>query len=179
MTDDELAVALSSGEDAVLAALYDRYAQRAMNYAFGILRNQSDSEDVVQEAFCRLMAPRQRHRLRASAGQLSAIFFTAVRNLSLDTIRRRKTRRQAALVDQIASPPADVSPSDEAELRGLVDQLPPEWSEALKLRVDGQLTYAEISEVMGCTLAQVRTRIYRARKQLTRELIQRGFLVNG
>ncbi len=179
MTDAELDVALSSGEDAVLAALYDRYAQRGVNYAFGMLGGRSDAEDVVHEAFCRLMSPRQRHRLGESQGQLTAVFFLTVRNLALDTIRRRKTRRQETLLSEVVSEPTESKTSEVAELRDLVDQLPLDWSAALKLRVDGKLTYAQIAEISGCTLAQVRTRIYRARKSLAQELTRRGILVNG
>ncbi len=62
----------------------------------------------------------------------------------------------------------------ETQIEQWLEQLPPEWADALKLKVNGQLSYAEIADVMNATHAQVRTWIYRARRQLETELNKTG-----
>ncbi|MEM7457084.1 MAG: RNA polymerase sigma factor [Planctomycetota bacterium] len=116
------------------------------------------------------------------------LFFVTVRNLCIDLIRKRKTRSSISID---AGPGLEISQSamqanssvpgaGELELRDAVnecvDELPQNWREALKLKTSGELSYAEIAEILGATHAQVRTWIFRARRQLERELCNKGLL---
>ena len=167
----------TAGRNDVFTAFYDRFAERGVNYAFGLLHNRSDSEDVIQDAFCRLMATAQRQRLLENENEFAAVFFTAVRNLAIDMLRRRQRRRHEPL-DEARATPARQTDFSEEEVRDLLAELPNDWREALQLRVDGKLSYAQIAEVLDCTVAQVRTWVYRARNQLAAELQGRGIPVH-
>lgn len=176
MTHHDLRETLQSGQDVALTALYDRYAQQGINFAFGYLGNRSDSEDVVHDAFCRLMAPGQRHRLDQPDEEVAAVFLTSVRNLAIDLLRRRHRRRCEPLREhgRTTSQEAEIS---EGEVKQLMDDLPREWAQALRFRIERELSYAQIAESMKCSIPQVRTWIYRARKQLAEELQRRGVCV--
>jgi len=55
-------------------------------------------------------------------------------------------------------------------LQEIIRQLDPSLREALLLRVTGNLSYAEIAEVTGVTIATVAMRVHRARERLRRHL---------
>jgi RNA polymerase sigma-70 factor (ECF subfamily) len=178
MTEAEIQ-ALTSDGGPPLPELFRLYARKGARYAFALLGNQQDSEDVVQEAFCRLLGPVRRGEVRAELGGFRALFFRTLRNLALDVLRKRKTRRSLYL-DDVGEVAARNVPSDDGDLletlAALRCELPSHEREALDLRVSGGLGYDEIASVLGCTRSQVRTWIYRARRRLEEELRRRRLL---
>jgi RNA polymerase sigma factor (sigma-70 family) len=110
----------------------------------------------------------------ADADTFAAVFFATVRNLCVDVIRHRQRRPTMSLID-VAVEPTSAGETDELAqlqraIRDAIDDLPKPWADALRLRVDGNLAYDEIATVLKCTKPQVRTWIFRGRRQLEREL---------
>jgi len=180
----------------------DRVAPQAKRYAMSIVRVWADAEEIVQEAFCRLLKSDrcntqptlennnrdnssdedQAEVFQTESGQRGKAFlFSIIRNLSIDHLRTNGRRRfEAVDVRDIANVAQE---NDELSLQRLengiqevLDELPPQWSDAIQLKVNGKLTYDEIASVLQATRAQVRTWIYRARKQLEKDLNQKGLL---
>lgn len=162
----------------------EEIAPQAKRYAMSILRVWADAEEVVQEAFCRLIQSNQIDETHESGSHLKPLLFTTVRNLAIDQLRRQKRRRFEPLdLGQLAG---SNHHSDDTRLQQLenaiesiLKDLPIQWSEALQLKINGGLSYDEIANVLDATKSQVRTWIYRARKKLDRELSQQGFLDRG
>jgi RNA polymerase sigma factor (sigma-70 family) len=93
----------------------------------------------------------------------------------------RRRRRSQGHLAAVAGPLSDARPPAAEEaghevLYQLIDQLPPSWKDALHMRVMGGLSYLEISRALHCTPAQVRTWLYRARRQLADQLRSRDGL---
>ena len=161
----------------MIAALFPEYRQQAWKYARWLTGCDFDADEVVQDAFCKL-AERESQGMAVSADlNPSALLFAIVRNQSFDLLRRKKKHRSVALnsIVEPASPMQDVSQRLElddlcTDLRDAVSRLPQGWADALSLRVAGELSYDEIASVMDCTRNQVRTWIYRARRQLSADL---------
>ena len=161
-------------------ALYREYAPNAIRYAMSIVRSWSDAEELVQEAFCRMI----RASNTKTDQESRAMLFAIVRNLSLDLLRKNKRRRfEPVEANQI---PSQRVKSDEHRLKKLeteiqvsLGKMPPQWADALQLKINGGLSYAEISNVLKATHSQIRTWIYRARKHLEQDLIQQGLLASG
>jgi RNA polymerase sigma-70 factor (ECF subfamily) len=162
------------------ADLLDRYAPRGIRYAFSMLRNQADAEEISQEALCRLWAAYPNWKNgdgQSLEKQFPSLYFTAIRNQCIDLIRKRSKRKHIGLdltVEPAARHESATEPGLETQIAGWLEQLPAQWADALKLKVNGQLSYAEIAEVMNATHAQVRTWIFRARRQLETELDKAG-----
>jgi RNA polymerase sigma-70 factor (ECF subfamily) len=185
MTDDEILASLSNGNRAAFPLLYQRYASRGLRYAGSLLHNGYDAEEVVQEAFCRLLVPLRQGRVEADRGGFCALYFKTLRNLSLDTLRQRKRRNHLPL-DEVEEPraaaAAEVVDGGEASLRmqqilrEALQALPAEHVNVLLLRVHGGLSYDQIAAVQGCSRAQVRTWIYRTRRNLEQALQRQGYL---
>ncbi len=145
-----------------------------------MLTNEADSEDVVQEALYRLVARQsQVDRDSPEIGrlprpELAAFFFTIVRNLCVDKLRRCKARSNMSAEEWIESVPTAEGHAIAKETRQQIEtgltRLPDHWRQALMLRAALELNYEEISQIMSSTKAQIRTWIFRARQQLSCEL---------
>jgi len=163
-----------------LEALYCQYAPQGTRYAYSMLRHSTDAEEVTQEAFCRLLSKSTDWEVVEFESRLQnfpALFFTTIRNLCVDLIRKNRRQRQVALtaaVEPAAKSDAGNTRQLEAAVISIMDQMPDQWSEALKLKINGQLSYAEIAQVLDVTHAQIRTWIYRARRHLETELNKAG-----
>jgi RNA polymerase sigma-70 factor (ECF subfamily) len=143
-----------------------RYAQR-------LLGNEAESEDVVQEACCRLVAKGRGGEWNRPRDERAAIFARIIRNLCIDRLRRAKFCCNMASVEWISVEPSAERQVIANETRDrLIDalgRLPDSWREALLLRTSG-LNYEEIAQAMSRTKAQIRTWIFRGRRQLESEL---------
>ena len=159
--------------------LFDRYAPRALRYANSMLRNTSDAEDVVQDSFCRLLRPIREGKFAENGAGFGAYLMKVVRNLAVDQMRQRKRCQTSNELETVA-----VESSDQGALAGfenkladLIEKLPMNWREALQLKVAGKLRYDEIANLLNCSHAQVRTWIYRARRQLEADLTRLELIV--
>jgi RNA polymerase sigma-70 factor (ECF subfamily) len=155
--------------------LYQDSAPQAKRYAMSIVRSWNDAEEIVQESFYRFMKSGEQNE------QSKAMLFAIVRNLSLDHLRKNKRRRFEPIeTNQIPSREHTLSDQHlenlEAGIQVAMGELPKEWADALQLKVNGGLSYADISKILEATHAQIRTWIYRARKQLEQELTRQGLL---
>lgn len=151
-----------------------------------MLANEADSEDVVQEALYRLVAKRSQWERQGPGEEplprpeVAAIFFTIVRNLCVDKLRRCKARSNMATEEWIESVPTAEGYAIAKETRQQIEaglaRLPENWRQALLLRAALEMNYEEISQAMNSTKAQIRTWIFRARQQLSSELKLKGRL---
>jgi RNA polymerase sigma-70 factor (ECF subfamily) len=150
---------------------YEQFAERGLRYAYSIVRNVSDAEEAVQEAFCRQV---QSGNNDLGVPHTAAIYFKTIRNLCIDVLRRRRRHVPfTAESAEVGSPRANAENGMtelQSRIAAAMSKLPEEWSGALKLRVEASLRYDEIAGVLDCSYAQVRTWIYRARRQLEQEL---------
>jgi RNA polymerase sigma-70 factor (ECF subfamily) len=141
---DELLAQLVAGREDAFAVLYDRYGAALYRVAFTLLGSRESAEDAVQEVFASLV--RSRHML-AGVENLRAYLFAALRRAAV----RIGTKRQAEpLVGEVASPPAlslDVELA--AKLERALAALPVEQREIVTLKIDGELTFAEIAALLG------------------------------
>ena len=122
-----------------LAALVSQYAGTLYRVAFSVLRNASDAEDAVQEAFLRVL--RHRHTLGEVRDQ-RVWLIRIVWNIVLDRKRRAKTRPETDDVSELARvlPAEGLTAEDRAaaaqhhaHVLGCVEKLPVKEREVLLL----------------------------------------------
>ncbi len=164
-----------------LEAMYRQHAPQGIRYAYSMLRNASDAEEANQDAFCRMLtksAEWTSDEVELKLQQFAAVFFTTLRNLCIDQLRKKRQLQNVALDDVpelVAKTESTTIQQLEAFLLKSIDQMPSYWADALKLKINGQLSYAEIAEVLESTHSQVRTWIFRARRYLDSELKMSGY----
>jgi RNA polymerase sigma-70 factor (ECF subfamily) len=156
-------------EDAAVAALVDQYAGALYRVAYSVLRNPSDAEDAVQEAFLRVL----RHRESLDEVRDHRVWLIRiVWNIVLDRKRRAKTRPETDDVTELARvlPSTGLSQEERsaaaqhhAHVLSCVEQLPAKEREVLLLSAFEELTSVEIASVLEITESSVRSRLFRAR----------------
>jgi RNA polymerase sigma-70 factor, ECF subfamily len=164
-------------KDQALAALVDQYAATLYRVAFSVLRNASDAEDAVQEAFLRVL----RHRDSLDEVRDHRVWLIRiVWNIVLDRKRRAKTRPETDDVEELARvlPANGLSPEQRAaaaqhhaHVLACVEQLPAKERQVLMLSAFEELSSVEIASVLGITESSVRSRLFRARN-LMADLLQ-------
>ena len=143
-----------------------------------LMRNDSDADDVVQEAFLRALKYFGGFR-GEGANQTRAWLLAIVRNMAHTWRRRLHTGSSTTEFDEelhseaIANedPGSALSRRDLREtLAEVLDRLPPEFREVIVLREMEGLSYKEISEVADVPVGTVMSRLSRARKRLQEAL---------
>ena len=152
----------------------------AYNLARWLMRNGSDAEDAVQDAFLRA------HQAFASCqgGSEKAWLMTIVRNVCLTQLKRRVRPGNVVMLDEAMGEveqesadivPASLSSRPDAELLAKIERarvqaalrkLPQNLREIVVLREFEDLSYPEISEVVGVPVGTVMSRLSRARERL-------------
>jgi RNA polymerase sigma factor (sigma-70 family) len=146
----------------------------AYNLARWLTRDEHAADDVVQEAFFR--AAKFFASFRGGDGRTWLL--AVVRRASYDWMAKRRVGA-AASYDEDAHAPADeslnpeslaVRTADQQLLRQALEELPPEFREAVVLRELEGLSYQQIAAVAGVPIGTVMSRLSRARKQLQQRL---------
>lgn len=181
MTDDEIILSLRAGDQSAFPILYKRYAAKGIGYANALLHNVNDAEEAVQEVFCRLLKPMHHGKVDPDRGGFCAIFFRTLRNLCIDMLRKQRRARSLPL-DCVPEPRAPgrargLSEADmERKVQAALAALPAKQCDALTLKLNGNLSYDQIAEILGCTHAQVRSWIFRARRSLETRFRKEGIM---
>lgn len=153
-----------------------RYEGPLSLYARRLLNDPEAARDVVQDVFLRLCAQSR----TAVEGHLAEWLFTVCRNRALDVLRKehRMTRLHDEQVDRCLSP--SPGPQDVVERRDLgtrvldlLDSLPPNQREVIRLKFQNGFSYQEISRISGHSVSNVGYLIHAGIKTL------RGRLFDG
>lgn len=127
-------------------------------YARRLLNDAEAARDVVQDVFLRLCG-----QPRGDVdGHLAEWLFTVCRNRALDVLRKehRMTRLHDEQVDRCLSPapgPHDVAEVQDlgARVLSLLDTLPPNQREVIRLKFQNGFSYQEISRISGHSVSNV------------------------
>jgi RNA polymerase sigma-70 factor (ECF subfamily) len=158
-----------------LRDLYERYATRIHTHARYTLGSQAAAEDVVQTVFLKALQNAQEFRGAAAA---STWLWRIAVNHCHDELRRRKRGAEEVPLDAVLGwASASQSPEerqavkqiDEIVARGVLE-LSPKLRTVVVLRYVDQMPYEQISEVLGCSIGTVSSRIARGLAQLERIL---------
>ena len=158
VTDAELVRDMAAGERNAFSELYDRYASTLMALVLRIVRDRSDAEEVVQDAF--LQAWRQAARFDSGRGSVGAWMVTMARSRALDRLRRRGPLSTTEVTENtLVSQPSEDTPASRMAVRKVLDTLPPEQRRALELAYFDGMSQSEIAEHTGDPLGTVKTRM--------------------
>jgi RNA polymerase sigma-70 factor, ECF subfamily len=159
-TDLALVVAIRSGEQSAMAALYDRYSSIVYSVALRVLGDTAAAEDILQEVFLQLW--RNPGSFDASRGSLGAWLAVIARNRAIDGLRKR--RPESDVEDVVLSIEPDLA--DEADraraaekVRGVLGTMPAAQRSALEMAYFEGLTHTEIAAKTGEPLGTIKTRI--------------------
>jgi RNA polymerase sigma factor (sigma-70 family) len=147
--------------------LYERYAPDVYRFALYMCRNRAQAEDITSETFVRIWTGSEEIR----TATVKAYLFTIARNLYLRDLR--KAARYTELEEAGQVPEAGVSLEDRAcqksewaYVRQALGQLSEGHRVVLLMRAQDEMTYEEIAQALGLSVAAVKVRVHRARLRL-------------
>jgi RNA polymerase sigma-70 factor (ECF subfamily) len=177
--DRELILRAQRGDGGAFRELVERHRRRAFAIAIGLVRDEEDALEIVQEAFFRVYRG-------LSSFNGAASFFTwlyrIVKNLSIDLMRRPAWQRELALDEVDVGFDAcidDADPADVLRRREIasrigeaLDALPPYHRGVILMRELEGMSYEEMAEAMGVSKGTIMSRLFHARKKLQRALLE-------
>ena len=178
--DDALVAAAQAGDARAFAELVRRYQRAVHRVAWSLTRNETDADDLAQEAFVRAWKAIGRfERGRPLYPWLARI----TTNLAFSMFRGRRRRPEAPLEPMLeagAQFGVDDDPAEHAAhgerdalLRECFEHLGPEHQAVLALRAVQDLSYDEIARTLNVPVGTVMSRLSRARAELRRLLAER------
>jgi RNA polymerase sigma-70 factor (ECF subfamily) len=185
--DLDLAQATARGDQVAFETLMRRYNGKLFRIARAILKDDTEAEDALQEAY--ILAYRNIGDYRADA-QLGTWLTRITINQSLMRLRKQKRERvvipfttgqtadgvtdRGEVADERAESPS--AAAHRAEIRRIlerrIDELPDAFRTVFVMREVEDMTVQETAECLSLPPATVRTRLFRARAML-REALQR------
>lgn len=182
--DAALMLRVKQGDGDAFAQLADKYKQPVVNLVYRMLRDATEAEDVAQAVFIQVYKSAHRYQV---ASKFSTWLFTIARNLCLNEIRRR-SRHPAESIDA-PHPELEDQPAQQYEDKSnvgagerlLAGELEGKIQEALNLLPENQrtaillcrqedLSYEEISKIIGCSVSATKSLIFRGRETLKERL---------
>jgi len=184
MQDEEIVEKFQNGDRSVFDHLIDRYHQPVARTCFRFLGHKEDAEDAAQEVFVKVY--QSLNRFRPDAKFSTWLYRIAVNHcLNVQRSRKRKAlfqslnpfkendSSQSSALNDLNRPDKNMEQNERAMMvKNAIDALPKSQRTALILRRYEGLSYKEIANVMGTSIASVESRLHRAKANLYKTLKQ-------
>ena len=187
MDDEALINAFKAGDASALEMLFRRYRRPVFGWLLQATGDRADAEDLYQEVWLRIV----RSASGYTAGGFRSWLWRIVRNGLIDHARKRQPRLtldeplsdeegSEAQVDALADP-SFVSALEKMEeeerrvqLRAAIASLSMPLREVVLLRIEGELSFQEIADLLGLKLGTVLARMHHAVRKIKLEVEKVG-----
>lgn len=174
-TDNEIISEVLAGHQEHFAILIKRYQQGAYRLSLSILRNPTDAEDAVSEAFSKAYAALAHCR---DDTNFKSWFLKITYNCCQDILRRRKR-------ESLGPGPADIAENnlhqnplqnlviaeDKKEIWQALNHLNPEDRTAMVMKYYQNASYQDIAAILHWPQGTVASRLYRAREKMRQYMV--------
>lgn len=159
--------AVARGDLAAFDELVLRHQRPAWTLACRFLGDRHEAEDVVQDAFVRLLEAADRYQPTSS---FNTYFYRVISRLCLDRAKKKRPRCLEAVPDAFDDGPDAAGEMDRRQsakaVRAALDTLPPQQRLAVVLRYYEGLSYQDIASVLDTTPKAVERLLARGREHL-------------
>lgn len=182
LSDEQVVGLVLEGQTALFEVLMRRHNERLYRAARAILRDESEAEDVMQQAYVNAYA----HLRQFDGRSAFATWLTRIAvNEAIGRARRRGRYQplgdddgmNVRMVTPVSSSPDPERQAFTVEMRAVleaaVDALPDGYREVFMLREIEGLSTAETANCLDLNESVVKTRLLRARAALRQELFER------
>jgi RNA polymerase sigma-70 factor (ECF subfamily) len=170
------------GDKAAFGRLIEAYQGPVYNLAYRMLNNSGEAEEAAQEAFIRAYTRLDSYN---PAHKFSTWLLSITSNYCIDQLRKRRAvflsideplpPHPALSADQDKRPESQLLMNEQqAMVQSLLEELAPDYRQTVVLRYWHDLSYEEIAEMMDTTVSAIKSRLFRARKQLADLALENG-----
>ena len=189
-TDDELMAAFIVGDTAAMETLVLRYRQSVYSWLLRMTGDVTEAEDIYQDVWLKVI----RHAADYRFGNFRAWLWQIVRNKTTDRMRKMSPslildspisaegEGEETIVDQLSDDRAAdaLMQIEEVERQRVVceaiEALPMAQREVVLLRINGELSFKEIADMLAAPMGTVLARMHKAVKSLKDTLAKKGIL---
>lgn len=163
MTDEELVISYSIGNNTAFDELLSRHQHGVFNYIYFIVRNRQLSEDIFQETFVKAIMTIKQGRY-TETGKFRAWIMRIAHNLIIDHFRQEKNENTVSNDEMEIDLLNKASLCDDTiedrlvynqiltDVKRLVSHLPDSQREVLTMRYYQGMSFKEISEKKGISI---------------------------
>lgn len=189
ISDRQLIREYMSGNQSSLETLIRRHQRRIFGYILMVVKDQALAEDIFQDTFVKVI-----NKLNEGAyneeGKFLQWVMRIAHNLTIDHFRRGKKMPKVNntdefdIFDTISQP--DMNVEEEiihnqihSDLRTLIEELPKEQREVLKMRLYADMSFKEIAEVTDVSINTALGRMRYALINLRKFISQRNLIITS
>ena len=181
--EEKLVQDLQAGSEQAFSALVDLYQNKALSTCLGFIPNRQDAEDVVQEVFVEVFRSVGNFK---GESKLSSWIYRIVVNKSLEAFRYKKRKKRKAFFQSLIGlneqngsldgqdfdHPGVLMENKERSkvLFSKIDELPESQRVVFTLCKLDDLSYREAAEIMKTSVSSVESLMFRAKKNLQKNL---------
>lgn len=160
------------GDQAAFGRLVEAYLRPVYNLTYRMLGDPHEAEDAAQETFLRAYA---RLKQYDPSHKFSTWLFSIANHHCIDRLRKRRARfvsiddnpvLQNLESDGVRPESSALMMERSAEIQRLLNEMEPEYRTPLILRYWEEYSYEEIADAMEISVSAVKSRLFRARKQM-------------
>ena len=161
---------LMAGHEPAFAAVYEQYGEKVYRLAFKFLKDQAQSEEIVQETFIKLWLTKGQLNPQ---GNLWLYLFVIAKRLSINTLRQHS--QSANAFEQLAVRVAEIHNVTEEQViahdleeftEKVLQKLPKQQQQVFKMSRREGLTHKEIAERLHISPNTVKNHMVEALKTL-------------
>lgn len=169
MTDEELMTAICAGDNSAYEAIVRRHLKPVSQYAWRMLGNRRDVEDIAQDTFLKVWI--KAASWQPAKARLSTWIHRIAHNLCIDHLRKRREELADEEAVQDAGPLDEVAADSEtARLREALGQLPQTQRSAISLCHYQGFSNKEAAVIMDVSVQALESLLARGKRSLRKAL---------
>jgi len=183
LSSEELMARVAKGDGDAFEILVNRHQTSVLNLVYRFIGDKTQAKDLAQEVFLRVWQAAKSYEPKA---KFTTWIYRITANLCLNELRSARRRRWLRFFqlgeenrETVEENVADDSPSAEdlllveertRQISGAIQSLPENQRMALVLKRYDDLSYAEIAQILSCSVSAVESLLVRAKRTLQEKL---------
>ena len=175
LENESIGTLLAQRDEAAFEQMFKTHFKRLHAYAFTILRDEIQAEEMVQQVFFKLW---ERNENLSLTGSISSYLYRAVHNESLNYIKHQKVRSNHQLnvaysmKNEVEHPAKKIMASElEKKIHSALNELPEQCRTIFQMSRFDELKYREIADKLGISIKTVESQMSKALRLLRVKLV--------
>ncbi len=182
-SNTELIKLLKKGDMKAFDIIYKKYSRRLYGFIFRYVKQEADTEEIVQEVFIKIWKSRDKLDIYSS---FESFLFTISHNATVNLLKKRATEQKyLEHVKSLQHVNETYELTDEIhynelkqKFHGLLNELTPRQKEIFELSREEGLSHKEIAEKLGISTNTVKNHLVTTLTFLKSKL-DNGFIISG
>lgn len=151
---------MKDSDETALEQLYQKYGNLVYGIAFGILKNKEDSEDTVQNVFCKLY---KMDKEKLPSDKEACWLYTLSKNEAISLYRRKNEDVDLDSIYGIEENNNEIDKSiDILEFNRLINSLNEKEKQIISLKILSELSFDEIAKFLNEPVGTIKWRYYKS-----------------